>query len=155
VNRKLGERAGETIEERGDNMHVRKFKGKSVVSAISTDSLYKVYDFVRNDFGASLISGYVIRRVESKDPKDILELKSIPFWREQVTNLQRFLKEADDLEITSDPDVDWNFTVYDDGHIVLGYLMANIWNQKEEYLEFIDKVLDSSSLEKLIIDLGE
>lgn len=133
-------------------MYVRKFKGKSVVSVISTDSLYRVYDFARDDFGDVLISADVIKHVERKGAN---ELKTEPLWREQVTKLQRFLKEAEDLEITSDEDSDYNFKVYDDGHIVLGYLMANIWNQKEEYLEFIDKVLNSSSLEKLIIDLGE
>ncbi len=134
-------------------MHVRKLTGAGTVSTISTDSLYRVYDFVRNDFGDLLISVDVINHVAYKDANG---LKTEPRWREQVTNLQIFLKEAEDyLEITSNVDSDWNFIVCDDGRIILGQLMAEIWNQKEEYLEFIAKVLNSSSLEKLIIDLGE
>jgi hypothetical protein len=134
-------------------MHVRKLEGKSVVSAIPTDSLYRKYDFLQDDVSVLLISAEVIKHVENKDAN---ELKTEACWREQVTNLQRFLKEAEDhLEITSNADSDWNFIVCNDGRIVLGHLMANIWDQKEEYLEFIDKVLNGSSLEKLIIDLGE
>lgn len=134
-------------------MRVWKVKGESVASGIFTDSLYSVYDFLEDDFSASIISKEVIEHVESKDAN---KLKTKPHWREQVTKLQRFLKEAEEaLEITSDVDSDYNFKVYDDGHIVLGYYMANIWNQKEEYLEFIDKLLNGRTLEKMIIDLGE